>query len=176
MEVAKRIHSLARDDDTVARIGGDTFVMVLSGAGDLSGDYDGTGLIELLSLPFRTGQLELMITSSIGVALSPSHGVDFDVCSSVPTVPCTAQNNGAAITMCFHGRDACSRSARNLILETELRHAIERGELYLHYQPQISLTDGRITGVEALLRWHNPNLGTVSRPNSFRSPRIAGRS
>ena len=162
VEVAKRIGTLGRDQDVVARIGGDTFVMVLSG-GEIS-EATGTAqrLIELLSLPFRTGQLDLMITVSIGVALSPAHGVDFDtLLKCADAAMHRAKQQGRNHYVVF-SEEMHLRSARNLILETELRHAIDRGELQLHYQPQVSLVDGRLTGVEALLRWHNPNLGTVS--------------
>jgi diguanylate cyclase (GGDEF)-like protein/PAS domain S-box-containing protein len=162
VDVAKRIGTLACEADVVARIGGDTFVMVLSGGKISQAITLAQRLIELLSLPFRTGQLDLMITASIGVALSPAHGVDFDTLfKCADGAMHRAKQQGRNHYVVF-SEEMHLRSARNLILETELRHAIDRGELLLHYQPQVSLTDGRLTGVEALLRWHNPNLGTVS--------------
>ena len=162
MEVAKRILTLARDQDVVARTGGDTFVMVLTGGQASQSIPTAQRLIELLSAPFRTGQLELMITSSIGVALSPAHGVDFETLfKCADHAMHRAKQQGRHHYVVF-SEEMHIRAARNLILEAELRHAIERGELQVHYQPQLSLTDGRLTGVEALLRWHNPNLGPVS--------------
>ena len=162
VEAAKRMGTLVRDQDVVARIGSDTFVMVLSGGKISQATGTAQRLIELLSLPFRTGQLDLMITASIGVALSPAHGVDFDtLLKCADAAMHRAKQQGRNHYVVF-SEEMHLRSARNLILETELRHAIDRGELQLHYQPQVSLVDGRVTGVEALLRWHNPNLGTVS--------------
>jgi diguanylate cyclase (GGDEF)-like protein/PAS domain S-box-containing protein len=162
VEAAKRIVTLAHDQDVVARIGGDTFVMVLNG-GETSHATDvAQRLIELLSLPFRTGQLDLMITASIGVALSPAHGVDFDTLFKCADGAMHRAKQRGRNHYAIFSEEMHLRSARNLILETELRHAIDRGELHVHYQPQVSLSDGRLTGVEALLRWHNPNLGTVS--------------
>jgi diguanylate cyclase (GGDEF)-like protein/PAS domain S-box-containing protein len=162
VELAKRIRTLAGAADVVARIGGDTFVMVLSDGGITQAISTAQRLIELLSLPFRTGQLELMMTASIGVALSPAHGVDFETLfKCADGAMHRAKQQGRNHYVVF-SEEMHIRSARNLILETELRHAIDRGELHVHYQPQISLADGRLTGVEALLRWHNPNLGMVS--------------
>ncbi len=161
-EVAKRIVILAREQDVVARIGGDTFVLVLRGGKISQAIPTAQRLIEILSTPFRTGQLELMITSSIGVALSPAHGVDFETLfKCADHAMHRAKQQGRSHYVVFN-EEMHIRSARNLILEAELRHAIARAELQVHYQPQISLTDGRLTGVEALLRWHNPTLGTVS--------------
>lgn len=162
VEVAKRILTLARDQDVVARIGGDTFVMVLRGDQISRSIPTAQRLIELLAAPFRTGQLELMITSSIGVASSPAHGVDFETlfkCADHAMHRAKQQRRNHYVVF---SEEMHIRSARNLILEAELRHAIERAELQVHYQPQISLADGHLTGVEALLRWHNPNLGAVS--------------
>ena len=162
VEVAKRVGTLVCDQDVVARIGSDTFVMVLSGCEISQATGTAQRLIELLSLPFRTGQLDLMITASIGVASSPAHGVDFDtLLKCADAAMHRAKQQGRNHYVVF-SEEMHLRSARNLILETELRHAIDRGELQLYYQPQVSLVDGRLTGVEALLRWHNPNLGTVS--------------
>lgn len=149
VEVAKRILTLARDQDVVARIGGDTFVMVLRGDQISRSIPTAQRLIELLAAPFRTGQLELMITSSIGVASSPAHGVDFETlfkCADHAMHRAKQQRRNHYVVF---SEEMHIRSARNLILEAELRHAIERAELQVHYQPQISLADGHLTGVES---------------------------
>ena len=162
VEVAQRLETLARGEDMIARIGGDTFVMVLAGGTIAQATNMAQRVIEVLSTPFRTQQLELMVTSSIGVALLPAHGSDFDtLLKCADGAMHRAKQQGRSRYVVF-SEEMHIRAARNLIVETELRHAIDRGELYLHYQPQISLTDGRLTGAEALLRWNNPNLGLVS--------------
>ena len=166
LEVGRRIQSLARAQDMVARIGGDTFVMVSSAAETTQAIRAAQRLLDSMSTPFRARQLEFVVTLSIGIALFPTHGVDFDtLLKCADTAMYRAKRHGRNHYV-FFTQDMQVRSARNLVIENTLRHAIDRGELYLHYQPQVSLADGRITGAEALLRWTNPDLGTVS-PTEF---------
>jgi diguanylate cyclase (GGDEF)-like protein/PAS domain S-box-containing protein len=162
LEVAKRIQSLAREADMVARIGGDTFVMVLSEAKAQQAARTAQRLLDAMSTPFRTRQLEFVVTPSIGIALFPTHGMDLDALLKCADAAMHRAKSHGRNHYVFFTEEMQVRSARNLVIENTLRHAIDRGELYLHYQPQISLADGRITGAEALLRWTNPDLGTVS--------------
>jgi len=164
--VAKRIKEVVPEDDTVARVGADTFVIVLPRAGTTQAMRTAQLLLDALSTPIRTRELELVVTPSIGIALYPAHGNDFDtLLKCADTAMHRAKQHGRNHYL-FFTEEMQLRSGRNLVLEVALRHAIDRGELQLHYQPQLSLVDGRITGAEALLRWHNPDLGSVS-PTEF---------
>jgi diguanylate cyclase (GGDEF)-like protein len=161
VEVAKRIQSLAREEDTVARIGGDEFVMVSVGTDAARAAQIAEQLLELLSTPFQTKHLELVVTPSIGIAMFPVDGRDFDTLfKCADTAMQRAKKSGRNHYRVFTPEMSIG-SARNLLLENALRHAIERGELQLRYQPQVSLSDGRLTGAEVLLRWRHPDLGDV---------------
>ncbi len=162
VEVAKRIKALAREEDVVARVGDDTFVLVLSGAKTAQATRMAQRLLDSLSTPFRIRELELVVTPTLGIALFPTHGRDFDaLIKCADTALHRAKHSGRNHYM-FFTAEMQVRSGRNLMLELALRHAIERGELQLHYQPQVSLSDGRLIGAEALLRWRHPDLGSVS--------------
>jgi diguanylate cyclase (GGDEF)-like protein/PAS domain S-box-containing protein len=161
IEVAKRLEAVAGTLDTVARIGGDEFVVVIVGADVTRAAQTAQRVLDFLSTPFQTKHLELVITPSIGVALFPGDGKDFDTLfKCADTAMHRAKSNGRNHYM-FFTPEMSVGSARNLLLEHALRHAVERNELRLHYQPQVSLTDGRIVGAEALLRWRHPDLGEV---------------
>jgi diguanylate cyclase (GGDEF)-like protein len=162
VELAKRIGSVARREDTVARVGGDTFVIVMPQARNSQATGAGQRFMERISEPFRVGSLELFITLSIGVALFPAHGVDFDTLLKCADAALQRAKSEGGNQCVFFSEEMQVRSARNLVIETALRQAIERDELQLYYQPQVSLVDGRLTGAEALLRWRNPELGSVS--------------
>ena len=162
LEVGRRIQSLAREADMVARIGGDTFVMVLNDVKTSLAARTAQRLLDAMSTPFRARQLEFAVTASIGIAVCPTHGVDFDALLKFADAAMNRAKRNGRNHYVFFTEDMQVRSARNLVIENTLRHAIDRGELYLHYQPQVCLADGRITGAEALVRWTNPDLGTVS--------------
>ena len=162
VKIAKRIQEVAPGEDTVARIGADIFVVVLFGADTIQATGAAQRLLDALSTPIRARELELVVTPSIGIALFPSHGTDFDtLLKCADTALHRAKYNGRNHYL-FFTEEMQIRAGRNLVLEIALRHAIDRNELQLHYQPQISLIDGRITGAEALLRWTHPDLGSVS--------------
>jgi diguanylate cyclase (GGDEF)-like protein/PAS domain S-box-containing protein len=162
VRVAERIQKIAPEENTVARTGADTFVIVLPGAKTTQASRTAQRLLDVLATPIRTRELELVVTPSIGIALFPTHGSDFDtLLKSAATAMHRAKHHGRNHYLLFT-EEMQQRSGRNLVLEIALRGAIERGELQLYYQPQISLMDGQITGAEALLRWRNPDLGSVS--------------
>jgi diguanylate cyclase (GGDEF)-like protein/PAS domain S-box-containing protein len=162
VEFGKRIESLAAEGDSVGRVDSDTFVMMVSGAKSTQASRKAQRLFDTLSIPFRIRGLELSVSAAVGIALFPTHGADFEAllkCGN--TAMHRAKQNGRNQYV-FFAEDMQARSSRNQQLEIALGHAIERGELQLHYQPQVSLSDGRLTGAEALLRWNNPELGSVS--------------
>lgn len=162
VKVAKRMTEIAPGQDTVARVGGDTFVIVLSGAKRTHATRAAQRLLDSLSVPIRTRELELVVTPSIGIALFPTHGTDFDTLLKCADTAMHRAKLGGRNHYVFFTEEMHQRSGRNLALESAMRNAIDRGELELHYQPQMSLIDGSIVGAEALLRWHSREFGEVS--------------
>jgi diguanylate cyclase (GGDEF)-like protein/PAS domain S-box-containing protein len=162
VEVGRRLKSVVRGEDTVSRLGGDEFVLVLpdtdaDGAAHVAGK-----LLEAVAQPCLIEQHELFITPSIGITIYPGDGDNFDVLSQRADVAMYRAKRDGRNSYRFFTPEMQARSARTLQLENALRHALERGQLQLHYQPQMSLQDGRIIGAEALLRWQHPELGLIS--------------
>lgn len=162
IEIATRLKSVLRDEDTVSRLGGDEFVMILPGS-----DVDGAAhvaekLIEAVSRHFQIEQYDLIITPSIGIAMYPSDGEDFETLSRCADVAMYRAKHEGRNKYCFFTAEMQARSARNLQLENAMRHALELDQFQLHYQPQMRIESGRVIGAEALLRWRHPDLGNIS--------------
>lgn len=161
--VAERIAGCLRESDTVARIGGDEFVILLEeGAGpDESFDIVAEKLAKAVSQPIMVKNIELYVAASMGICVFPEDGSDSEtLLRNADTAMYRAKSAGRNCWRFFDESMARS-AARKLELETALRRAIERGELTLHYQAQRALDNDRIVGAEALIRWNRPGLGLV---------------
>ncbi|MDO8349677.1 MAG: EAL domain-containing protein [Gallionella sp.] len=162
IEVAKRLKSAVRDQDTVSRQGGDEFVLVLPDT-----DADGAArlaekLLLVIAQRYQIEQHELVITPSIGIAMYPGDGKDSESLFKCSDVAMFRAKHDGRNNYRFFTQEMQTHSARTLLLENALRDAQEHDQFQLHYQPQMSLQDGRIIGAEALLRWQHPELGAVS--------------
>ena len=159
----ERLKALLREDDTVARFGGDEFVLLLE---NLSSPSDAAVLakkaLACFEEPFLTGGHELHISASIGVSVYPEDGVDAEtLVKNADTAMYRAKERGRG-SYCFYTAQMNAQGTERLMLESGLRRAVDRGELELHYQPKLELETQRIVGVEALMRWRHPALGMVS--------------
>ena len=166
-QVARRILSCLRPGDTLARLGGDEFVLILRGGSD---DYLTPQIIERLvasvSEPIAIEGLELTITCSVGISTYPVDGRNAEeLILQADTAMYLAKGSGHNRYQ-FYNKAIEAQLDQRAIVETELQHALEKREFYLVYQPQVSLKTGRISGVEALLRWANPRLGELM-PEQF---------
>ena len=161
-DVSHRIHACIRDSDTLARLGGDEFVVVLNG---INGAPDAAKvankIIEVLSKPIVIDGHEVFVTTSIGISLFPSDGMDKNALITNADVAMYRAKEEGRNHFQFYTFGMNATTVEQLTLENDLRRAIEREELLLHYQPQISLPDRHIVGVEALVRWQHPELGLV---------------
>jgi diguanylate cyclase (GGDEF)-like protein/PAS domain S-box-containing protein len=162
IEVAKRLKSAMREGDTASRLGGDEFILVLPGTDVNGAVHVAEKLLETVAQHCQIEQHELVITPSIGIAMYPDDGEDFDTLSKCADVAMYRAKRDGRNNYRFFTQEMQTHSARTLQLENALRHALKRDQLYLHYQPQMSLQDGRIIGAEALLRWQHPEFGMVS--------------
>jgi diguanylate cyclase (GGDEF)-like protein len=161
--VAERIAGCLRESDTVARIGGDEFVILIEEGGESFNGFEvvAAKLSKAVAQPVTINGYDLFVELSMGICVFPQDGSDAEtLLRNADTAMYRAKSSGRN---CWHFFDeSMARSAaRKLELETALRRAVERGELTLVYQPQVALDSGCIVGVEALLRWNRPNLGTV---------------
>lgn len=154
--VAQRLKKFIREGDTFARLGGDEFVIVQA---DPNHDPNfmilGQRILETLGQTFQIGSREFFTTASIGVAVYPVDGEDPQaLLKSADTAMYVAKSRGRN-NLQFFSDDMNASALAKTDLESRLRHALSRGELKQHYQPQVNLMTGRVTGVEALLRWHD---------------------
>ncbi|MDP1999442.1 MAG: EAL domain-containing protein, partial [Rhodoferax sp.] len=160
--LAGRLTLAVREQDTVSRLGGDEFVLVLMDTDMAGAAHVADKLLQAALLPFQLGPHELTVTPSIGIALYPNDGADFDILSRCADVAMYRAKQDGRNCYRFHTAAMQAKSDRSLVLENALRRALERRQLSLHYQPQMTLATGHIMGAEALLRWNHPELGAVS--------------
>lgn len=162
IELAKRLRLLLREEDTVTRLGGDEFILLLPGIDALGAAQVAQKLLDAMAESYRIERHDLTLTASIGIALYPGDGENLEMLSkSADTAMYRAKQEGRQCYR-FFTREMQAHSERNLLLVNALHHALERGQLQVHYQPQVSMQDEHIIGAEALLRWEHPELGMVS--------------
>jgi diguanylate cyclase (GGDEF)-like protein len=163
VEVARRLRRCVRESDVVARLGGDEFVIVLNDVSDREQISTVarkilTGLIPALTLAGH----DCRTTGSIGIAMFPDHGDDAETLTkNADTAMYLAKEEGKN-DFRFFSLEIESQSIERLMLESSLRHALELDQLSVQYQPKIDVVSNRINGVEALLRWTHPDLGTLA--------------
>ncbi|MFO1318998.1 MAG: EAL domain-containing protein [Burkholderiales bacterium] len=162
-QVARRIQERCRASDTVARWGGDEFVVLLESVAytEIVGRV-AHGLLEFLSEPYFTHQRELHISASVGIATYPKDGQDGETLLANADAAMYRAKQSGRNACCFYSEAVDSRARRQMELETQLRSAGAARQFELYFQPQISLRDGHIAGVEALIRWRHPTLGLLA--------------
>jgi len=161
--LAGRLTASVREGDTVARFGGDEFAMLMD---DVASEKDigvvAQKVIEMLAPPFKIDGQTLYVTASIGVSLFPNDGEDSSTLLKNADIAMYRAKELGKNTYQFYSSDMSARAFERLTLESSLRHAIERNEFRLYYQPQIDTESGAIIGVEAVLRWQHPDFGLVA--------------
>ena len=166
--VAARLTQAVRSRDTVSRLGGDEFVVVMR---DVAGREDVQQLVERRLIPLIRQSHpveghELNVSCSVGIAVYPEDGSDIDeLMRRADAAMYEAKTTGRDMAL-FYSMETDLRAVARQTMEQQLRRALERNELSLHYQPRLSAKGARLLGVEALLRWNSPVLGAIP-PSEF---------
>ncbi len=160
--VAQRLRAVLRETDTISRQGGDEFLVVVGELADAVAVKPVVDkLMAALEQPVLIDGQELATTASIGIAQYPDDGSDFDTLLQKADTALYRAKDGGRNTCRFFDERMNAEVTERLRLRNGLRQALERGEFVLHYQPQVDLASGAVTGVEALLRWMRPGEGLV---------------
>ena len=165
--VATRLLEAIREGDTVARQGGDEFIILLI---DLQSQDDiaaiANKLLNAFSVPFLIGNHELHIGVSIGITVCPNDGTDISVLMRNADTAMYRAKAESGNCVQFYSHEMRTRAIERVDLENALHKAIEHKQFQLLYQPQVDIGSGKVVGAEALIRWHHPKLGTL-RPDEF---------
>jgi len=166
-EIARRLRGALRENDTVARVGGDEFqVVVCNVAGATGAARIAEKLMCALGEPFMVEGQELHVTASLGVSLFPRDGASGELLLKFADIALYEAKGEGRNAYRFFSPEMNAQAHGRLRLENDLRRAVERNELELHYQPQLDLAIGEVCAVEALVRWRHPERGLVL-PNQF---------
>ncbi|WP_105166753.1 EAL domain-containing protein [Pseudoalteromonas sp. T1lg23B] len=164
---AQRLQETLRDEDTVARLGGDEFVILIS---NLNSSEDvipiAANLVRRFRIPLNIDKREFSISLSLGVSVYPQDGCTPSALLRKADSAMYHSKQQGRNTYSFFTEKMSQDLSRRLLLEEHMRHALEQGEFEVYYQPQFTIDSNELIGAEALLRWHNKTLGTVS-PSEF---------
>ena len=166
-EVAERLKSCAREGDTVARLGGDEFLIVLTHVNDIPGAaVSAERFMDAMTAKFHIQGHSLSIGCSLGISIFPEHGADSETLIKHADAAMYSAKDGGRNNFQFFTADMNAQAVERLTLENGLRLALDKQELFLVYQPQMDIATGKISELEALLRWQHPELGLVP-PDKF---------
>ena len=166
-EVALRLREAVRADDTVARLAGDEFALLLASPAGASRAEDVAQRVRAsFAEPFHVAGAALSVTPSLGLALAPEHGTDVETLLRNADSAMYAAKAGGRNTFRTFSPGMASAAERHLLLETRFRRAISDGELVVHYQPRVDTVSRQLVGVEALVRWDHPTIGVIP-PGAF---------
>jgi diguanylate cyclase (GGDEF)-like protein/PAS domain S-box-containing protein len=166
-DVAERLKSFAREQDTVARLGGDEFLIVLTNIKDIpSAAVAAERFMDAMTAAFVIQGHSLSIGCSLGISIFPEHGADYETLIKNADAAMYSAKDIGRNNFQFFTADMNAQAVERLTLENGLRLALDKKELFLVYQPQMDTVTGKITGLEALLRWQHPELGLVP-PDQF---------
>ncbi len=163
VEVAQRLRHALRDNDTIARLGGDEFVVLVPRLKhDRHAQTVARKVLDAIAAPMPVHGQELRVTASVGVSCFARDGSDEQTLMKNADIAMYQVKETGRNGFAFYSPERDANSLERLALESSLRGALERDELHLYYQPKLDCRSGRVTGMEALLRWEHPELGLVS--------------
>ena len=166
-EVAERLKRFAREQDTVARLGGDEFQIMLTHLKDISdAAVAAERLMDAMTAEFVVDGHPLNVSCSVGISIFPEHGADGETLIKNADAALYNVKDQGRNSFRFFSEEMNTQVVERLTLQTSLRQALDKKELFLVYQPQMDIATGNITGLEALLRWQHPDLGLVP-PDKF---------
>ncbi|HEY6895621.1 MAG TPA: EAL domain-containing protein [Rhodocyclaceae bacterium] len=166
-KVADRLAESTRPGDTVARLGSDEFVLVMSDvAVENDAEFLARSLLNIVAAPMMVAGQEVVVTASLGVALFPRDGESAAALMQHASAAMHRAKELGRNSIQFYAPRMNTRMLARLELESGLRRALERQEFLLHYQPKVELASGQVVGAEALIRWNHPSMGMVS-PGDF---------
>src|SRR5437899_1477508 len=160
-QIGPRLRERLEVGNLVARLGGDEFAILLPGADVAQASRVAHSLLRALERPFLSEEHALEVTASIGIAAAPDHGTAAETLLQRADVAMYAAKRSGGSYAVYRAEDD-PYDARRLVLRTDLRGALERQEIILYYQPQVGVATGRVTGLEALARWHHAERGWVA--------------
>jgi diguanylate cyclase (GGDEF)-like protein/PAS domain S-box-containing protein len=162
-EVANRLKGCVRESDTVARLGGDEFVVLIPELEDEKHVATvAQKILSAVSMPFSLIRQEFRVTASVGISVYPQDGSDEESLTKHADIAMYHAKGEGKNNFQFYSAKANANTLERLTLESSLRHALADEQFRLHYQAKREVGSGAITGVEALLRWEHPDLGTVA--------------
>lgn len=162
IELARRLTKELREEDIISRMGGDEFVLLMPDSDTNGAAQVAQKLLKSIAKPFLIQEYHLAVTASIGIALYPEDGSTIEILTKNADAAMYRSKQEGRNDYNFFTQEMQANSQRNLLLSNALHQALERNELHLVYQPQISASGEHILGVESLLRWQHPELGTIS--------------
>jgi diguanylate cyclase (GGDEF)-like protein/PAS domain S-box-containing protein len=166
-DIAGRLKSVARDQDTIARLGGDEFLIVLTNIKDIPGAVVAAErFMDAMTAEFVLQGHSLNMSCSLGISIFPEHGADSETLIKNADAAMYSAKEGGRNNFQFFTAEMNAEAVKRLTLENGLRLSLDKKELFLVYQPQMDIATGKITGLEALLRWQHPELGLVP-PDQF---------
>jgi diguanylate cyclase (GGDEF)-like protein/PAS domain S-box-containing protein len=161
-EVAERLHGCLRESDTVGRLGGDEFVVLLEGMPQpMHGAEVAQKILAVLARPFAVNAQEFHLTASIGISTYPADSSDIQSLMKNADIAMYHAKELGKNNFQFFSMQRNIHTMERLVLESSLRQALDGSEFVLHYQPKVDVRSGRISGMEALVRWQHPRRGVI---------------